>query len=317
MFLNAFDRQANPAEAERETNPPTPGSPSAKPAGPGEFTQLFGSLDPATPPTSAPSAAASAPEVPKQGSEEVTRIFVRQAAPPAEPPVVRTVPIPAPSPNPQRMRGFSAPGASDSASADGTFTQLFRAVSPGPSPSSPIPPTAKTSSSPAPNPGATELFRALSQDPPLPAERATRRPDVFPEPASTAAPGSVTMWLQKLSEEIAPSQTSEPQATPVAPERAAPAGQGEYTRIISGDALKAVTATPPASAIPAAPAAAPVAKMPAPVGELPKPPAPKLSPPASPAPLSKLQQMMPILLVLNSFLLVVLILVVVFALLRK
>jgi hypothetical protein len=125
------------------------------------------------------------------------------------------------------------------------------------------------------------------------------------------------MWIQKLSENVQPSSTEQAFEPPL-PLTATPApsslsGQGEYTRIISGDALKASMAVPapPVSAMPKAPAIEP-----------PKVVAPKLAPPALaapavPAPRTKLQEMLPILLVLNAFLLVVLILVVIFALMRK
>jgi hypothetical protein len=138
-------------------------------------------------------------------------------------------------------------------------------------------------------------------------------------PASPA-PGSVTMWIQKLSQDV--ELSSKEQAFELPPLTATPApapgtlsAQGEYTRIISGDALKASTAVPapPVSAIP---------NVQAPAIEPPKVVAPKLAPPALaapavPAPRTKLQEMLPILLVLNAFLLVVLILVVIFAFMRK
>ena len=336
MFLNAFQSQPDPAEAEQPKS-------ESKPTAHGEFTQLFGTQNPVNSPPHSQPATAPPQETPKQPSEEATRIFVRQAAPPAEPPVVRAVPIPASPAAPPRMKGFSSPGASDSASADGSFTQLFRAVPPPSSP--PIqPPPAQASSAPpvvekpewpssAPKSlGATELFRALSVDEGVPADRNTRRPDSFSEPGPvSASPGSVTMWIQKLSEDLGPSspppapfsaQAFDPQPLAATPEPAPSSGQGEFTRIISGGAVKAaagVSAPPVAPAVPAAPAipVAPAIKVQAPAIEPPKPAAPKLSPPAVPPPQSKLQQMLPILLVLNAFLLVVLILVVVFVLLRK
>lgn len=299
MFLNAFDRQLDASDAERPAN-------ETKPAGPSEFTQLFGS-----PKQGAPPAAPAPQQTPKQSSEEATRIFPSQAAPPAAPPVVRPAPIPTPSPNPPRMKGFSAPGASDSASDDGSFTQLFRAVPPGPL-SSPEIPQPLTQASPASTPkslGSTDLFRALSEN--EPAIRPTRRSDLFSEPApAPGEPGSVTMWIRKLSEKVEPSQPVEPQAMVPPPEPVSISGQGEYTRIISGDAMKA------ASGVPVSPAP-PVPKFQAPAVEPPKVAVPKISPQEVPPPQSKLQQMVPILLVLNTFLLVILILVGIFALMRK
>ncbi len=129
MFLNAFHRQPDPSEA-------LPPSGEPKPAAHGEFTQLFGVQSPVPPTPHPPPATTAARETPKQTSEEVTRIFVRQAPPQTEP-TVRVVPSPAPPPppNPPRMKGFSSPGASDSASADASFTQLFRPAPPSPTPS--------------------------------------------------------------------------------------------------------------------------------------------------------------------------------------
>ena len=184
MFLNAFHRQPDPSEA-------LPPSGEPKPAAHGEFTQLFGVQSPVPPTPHPPPATTAARETPKQTSEEVTRIFVRQAPPQTEP-TVRVVPSPAPPPppNPPRMKGFSSPGASDSASADASFTQLFRPAPPSPTPSprfhpppaqasSPLPAVEKTDwPNPAPKSlGATELFRALSvADDGAPADRA--RPPV-------------------------------------------------------------------------------------------------------------------------------------------
>lgn len=318
MFLDAFHRQPDPPEAQpRET----------KPVAQGEFTQLFGVQNPVVPAPTPPPAAAPQ-QTPKPSSEEATRVFVRQAAPPADPPPVRTVAMPASpsSSNPPRMKGFSSPGASDFASADGSFTQLFRAVQPSPPTPPPIQPLPVQASSSSPavektewptsapkSPGATELFRALSGSDGSPVDRSVRRPDLFSDPGpAQAAPGSVTMWIQKLSEDIgpaSPAQAFDPQPLAATPEPVPVSGQGEYTRIISGDAVKAVMAVP-------APPVPPAPKVQAPAIE-PKPAGPKLSPPAVSPPRSKLQEMVPILLVLNAFLLVVLILVAIFALVRK
>jgi hypothetical protein len=126
------------------------------------------------------------------------------------------------------------------------------------------------------------------------------------------------MWIQKLSQDVEPSSTEqafEPPPLTATPAPGTLAGHGEYTRIISGDALKGSMGVPapPVSAVP---------KVQAPAIEPPKVVAPKVAPPALaapavPAPRTKLQEMLPILLVLNAFLLVVLILVVIFALMRK
>jgi hypothetical protein len=126
------------------------------------------------------------------------------------------------------------------------------------------------------------------------------------------------MWIRKLSEEVeAPSaeQVFAPPPLTATPAPSTLSGPGEYTRIVTRDLGKAATD------IPAAPvSAAPKAQ--APAIEPPKVAAPKVAPPALAAPAvpakqTKLQEMLPILLVINAFLLVVLILVVIFALMRK
>jgi len=344
MFLDAFHWQSDPSQGQAPESlaPPATAKPAttgASPVAQGEFTQLFGTPNPAAPPPKSQSAApvpqtsAAPQETLKPASGDVTRIFVQQPAPLTEQPA-RGVPGTAASApaNPPRMKGFSSPGASDSASAEGSFTELFRRVTPSPAPLPRIQPSAAQASSSPPavektewpastqkSPGATDLFRALSAAEGSQADRNAHRPESFSNamPASPA-PGSVTMWIQKLSQDVEPSSTEqafEPPPLTATPAPGSPAGQGEYTRIISGDALKGSMGVPapPVSAVP---------KVQAPAIEPPKVVAPKVAPPALaapavPAPRTKLQEMLPILLVLNAFLLVVLILVVIFALMRK
>jgi hypothetical protein len=329
MFLDAFRWQPDQSQGEAAAT-------DVSPVGQGEFTELFGTLNPAAPlPQSqsaapAPRTTAAPQETLKPASGDVTRIFVQQPPQLTEQPA-RGVPSPAPSvpANPPRMKGYSSPGASDSASAEGSFTQLFRTVTPSPAPlprvqplatqASSLPPAVEKTEWPAStqkSPGATDLFRALSAAEGSQADRHAPRSESFSNtmPASPA-PGSVTGWIQKLSE-VQPSpmeQAFEPPPLTAMPASGTVSGQGEYTRIISGG-----VPAPPVPAIP---------RTQAPAIEPPKVAAPKLTPPALavpavpapavPAPRTKLQEMLPILLVLNAFLLVVLILVVVFALMRK
>jgi hypothetical protein len=336
IFLDAFHWQSDPSQGQApeslaQAAAAKPATTEAGPVAQGEFTQLFGALDPAArPPQSqvqapAPRTNTAPQETLKPASGDVTRIFVQQPNPLTEQPA-RGVPNPAPSAhaNPPRMKGYSSPGASDSASAEGSFTQLFRTVTPSPAPLPRIQPLAPQASTSLPavektewpastqkSPGATDLFRALSAAEGSQADRHAPRPEPFSNtmPASPA-PGSVTGWIQKLSE-VQPSSTEqafEPPPLTAMPASGTLSGQGEYTRIISGG----VSASP----VPA------TLKVQAPAIEPPKVAAPKLTPPALavpavPAPRTKLQEMLPILLVLNAFLLVVLILVVVFALMRK
>jgi hypothetical protein len=122
--------------------------------------------------------------------------------------------------------------------------------------------------------------------------------------------GSVTNWMKKLSEDVEPQPVTPLPPAGVTPPPAAPSDPGEFTRIMSGDAGRAAIGGPvaPAPAVP---------KVQAPAIEPPKLAAPKVAPPAVAAPKSKLQEMLPILLVLNCFLLLVLIVLVVFVLMRK
>ena len=306
MFLGGFKTEPDPFEVLESAPPPVaPSKPAPRENGPGEFTQMFDpvSSKPAPMAPAAPSPAQSA------GPGEVTRIF----APPAAA---------------QKMRGFSSPGGSDSASAEGSFTQVFRAPSSPARP--PAPPVEKREwpsafesassshpQSPPPEPvGVTDLFQALS---------GAGRPDELaqqPAPVPGARPmapaagsESFTMLLQKLTENAPASrQNFETQQLAPAPVE----GQGEFTRIITrGDAHAESVASPlpgaaaKAPALPAIPSG--VAKPAVPAA----PAAPKLAaPPVSP-PKGKLQEMVPILLVLNAFLMVVVIVVVVFALMHR
>ena len=320
IFLNAFRTEQDSAEEPVKESAALPAAARQAPS-PGEFTQMFGALQGSAPPQQPlPSPPRPAP-TPQPPAEEATRIFVRQATPIPEPPPKPAV-NPAPVAPAQRMKGFSAPGASDFASDDGSFSQFFRKIPAPQAPAVPVPPPPPAASS-LPPPvnltakplGATDLFGTPSAAE-LQADRNARQ--------ASADAGSVTSWMQKLSaEDEAVASTQIFEAPPAAP--AAPAGPGEFTRIMSGDAMRAAREVPvkaaPTPVAPAMPAPAiPVAAIPkakAPVVEPPKVAAPKVAAPAVSPPQSKLQQMLPILLVLNGFLLLVLIVLVVLVLLRK
>lgn len=341
MFLGAF-QQTNPSQAPEPAQLPPRQTPAfspaperpafgwksaseAEPPGRGEFTQLFGRVNP--PPTQSPSAASSPPaigvprEAPSPIPGEVTRMFASPAVPPPERPAASPVST-APA-NTPRMKGFSSPGASDSASAEGSFTQLFRAAPPVAARS---PLQAQSSSSAAEvekrewpatfdpgtstkgpaneSPGVTELFRALSAtDGSQAVSFSNTRPGAPPVPPPTTPGDSFTVLIQRLTENISPPQVLETrQITPAA---SAPSGVGEYTRIIRRDEIASVAPVQQVAA---------EAKLQAPVVEpLKAAPAPAAVPPAK----SKLRELVPILLVINAFLLVVLIVLVIFALVRK
>jgi hypothetical protein len=374
MFLNAFQTQPDqPVEQEQESAgqwfasedksegafdgaklggpweqplhaPSVPASVARPPLGegrpgPGEFTQMFHKLDFAPPPAaSAAPEARPTPDVSRQEPGDFTRMFVRATA------SMPKRPMPAPSdppafapPVPPRLKGFSTPGVSDSASAEGSFTQLFQ--KPAPTPAAPVQPFTPLSnrteaawSSNLDSPpskdamesaGVTQLFRALSAENEPPTNRFGEQSPQAAPPAN--APGSITMLIQRLTEENLQSSAVSPfPATASDPVVSPP---GEFTRIMSdGPAGKIAVPAPaviPIAPIPAAPSfaapAAPAFAAPAvpsvavPPLQAPPIPAPKPVSSTDP-PQSKLQQMMPMLLVLNAFLLVVLIVLVVFLL---
>jgi len=156
-----------------------------------------------------------------------------------------------------------------------------------------------------------------------------------PPDTSGSDAGSVTRLIERLSQ-----VNRDTQAAPPAPVAAAPpivSGPGEMTRILSGDVLQQKSAAEAAAQAASAPQAAKAAPLPAmPVVAMPHmpavapaqavkvepvhfaaPPLPKPAAPALPAlapPKGKLEAMVPILLVINTFLLIVLLVVVVFAL---
>ncbi|KAA6461945.1 hypothetical protein DYQ86_09895 [Acidobacteria bacterium AB60] len=401
MFLRAFGESAKPESAspdpfqESAANREQPAAAdraAAAKAGPGEFTQLFQSLE--SKPMAAPPAPAgnevqtrgaiapgrpAVPNPPEQagGAGEFTRIFVGGMNPPPAassraseeasrpaPPAAASGATPASA---SGARGFSAPGVSGSASGEGSFTQIFNSPPPrqgsAPAPA-PVPaPVPRSSQAPSwdndpifrpknatpaePSPSVTSLIASLGTPGGAPAGGRQSEPVPYrPEPVATPSPvsppradadaGGVTRLIQRLAQ-----SAPEPAPTPVAPPPVS-SGPGEYTRIIAR--MDAPPAEPPAAAAPAAaappapafafpaapslPAAPPMPHVapsaggphapkfaaPAPAA-IPMPQAPK--PPAIPVPAlappkSKLEAMVPMLLVINTFLLLVLLVVVIF-----
>ncbi len=394
-----------PWPAEQAVAPSSPASPAnpasagAPQGSPGEFTKLFQAAQaPRAVPPQAPAVQSPAPSIePKpalaSAPSEFTRIFVKPAEakpadrPPA--PLTRSIPEPPPAaPGSPRMKGFSS-GASDSASAEGGFTQFFqsRPSAPAPAPTPRV--QAFTPPTPPPAMPAEEIkwprqpdFNAVESPAALGAGAASvtglfaslgasgqRQEEIRPQPveplpsfspAPPAAPsteesGSVTRLIQRLSEgpRATPSvEAPQPPSAPAgAPAPALDSGPGEFTRMISASQFKAPAGAPvpppaappfsmpaaPPFSMPAAPpfsmpAAPPMAMPPAPQPaaapappafqaprvELPPVPAvPKPAPPTLAAPAGKFQEMVPILLVVNTFLLLVLIVLVIFALKAK
>ncbi len=352
---------------------------------PGEFTRLFQAAQtPIAAPPQVSAVQTPAPSIepkpaPSSAPGEFTRILLRpsEAKPADRPPtpLARSIPEPpAPhaAPGSPRMKGFSS-GASDSASAEGGFTQFFQsrppASAPAPTPrvqpfSPPPPPSTSaeevkwprqpdSSSVESPvaggasTPSATNLFASLASGGQRQEE--IRQQPVQPLPSFSPAPpaapsseesGSVTRLIQRLSEGVRATPQAETPAGPAEPPSPAlNSGPGEFTRMISMSAVKASTgapiqpaAAPLASAPPfSIPAAPPMAMPPAPKPaaapappafqapkiEFPPAPVPKPALPAAPAPVGKFQEMVPILLVVITFLLLVLIVLLIFALRAK
>lgn len=310
------------------------GQPGVEAAGPGDFTKMFQAL----------------------------RTDREPVAQPPTPPVAEATPAPLPSVAPVQ------PPPAQSGAGGGSFTQMFSSLSVASSPKEdplksmtpePLPASGfQFSSSPRPpepsaQGGFTQLLQALNQESAKPAEPPlAQSPLTAPSPAPNAPPGAAggfTQLLKSLSTEPA----SPPQAPPppVVPQAVAPpipsAGPGEFTRVISGSALRdlqsqgaqpaapvdAATARPvftpppfppaphlpPAPPLPHAGAAAPP---PAPHFAPPAfafPPAPAPAPPvaAPPAETGKLQKYLPLILVVNIFVLLVIVLILIFALHHK
>ena len=405
MFLRAFGRDAAeppkqsdesihapkaaielnqaPFAAEPTIPPPSsglnPGAADPQAAQPGEFTRMFQTSPvPKDDPLPAQIDAGDPKSTPAPG--EFTRIFVQQVNPPlaaASRPVPEPPPPAHPAPSPSRMKGFSTPGVSDSASGEGGFTQFFQARPPAAPPPArvqtfsppaplaappseefkwPVEPNAnaghKAVGSVEPSTGVTGLFASLGA---APQQQAPTNPwSAEPLPSHSAAhldetpvtdSGSVTRLIQRLSQgarTAPPIETSQPPAETIDPPVTSASEPGEFTRIISGAAIRTAVSAPapprpPQGAAPPLPApisvphpavphpAVPPAPLPvvapphiqAPQIQTPQAVAPKSAPPPIAAPKSKLQEMLPILLVVNTFLLIVLIVVVIFAIKAK
>lgn len=403
----AVRREAQPPawQAAQEMPPSSPAETPVRTAvdfeppksAPGEFTRLFqaavspSAAPPRTSPVPPPAPSFESKPAPPSAPGEFTRVFVNPAdAKPVDrvpAPPTKVIPDAPPATlqaaSPARVKGFSS-GASDSASAEGGFTQFFQArpsaPAPAPAPTPSFTPRVQSySPPPAPAPPAeefkprqpefgmsqsssdlgansssvTNLFASLA--PAKPQQQEARTPAYEPPPSFTPAAtpsfapapsepsggeaGSVTKLIQRLS--ATPAAAPPSTQTPAAPAPAASSGPGEFTRIINAGAMRSAPSAPPPPAAPppaagapmpmptfappAAPAlpAMPVAPKPAappppafqaPKFEPPKPAAPAIAPPAFAAPKSKLEEMVPILLVVNTFLLIVLIVLVAFAL---
>lgn len=331
----SFSMGSAPTQQPPQAEPVRPAE-AASPQAPGEFTRIF--VKDATPsakpaarnieerPEAVPSPQArpkgfSSPGVSDAASGETgfTQIFkpvlgAKPAGSPAQPgqPFV-------PSPRPEAARSdvqFGRPGDAPPAKPDQSITSLIESLS---------------------SPSAASGPRAPEPAPYRPDPLVSHQPVAKPAPASEFESGGVTRFIQRLSD--APAQPA--QTPPSPPIRAQNAGPGEFTRVISAMSSPAVS-TPPAPAPTPAEAPAPGisfarpvapplpqnpvhAAMPAaPAPAAPAPPvftappvaAPRLpAAPAAPtgaAPKGKLEALVPMLLVVNTFLLVIILVVMIF-----
>jgi len=286
---------------------------------PGAFTQMF-----------------SRPAVPSDVARRdepgtFTQMFSKPAAGPATPaplhgsgfPSLRTEPLRA-----ETDFGLGGARPADPAlPAQGGFTQLFQALNqeearPTP-PQTPLPPSAPETAAAAG--GFTQLLQSLSAPPAHP--QAAGIPQAKP-------PAPPVANLPAANFPAAGEAAFPPRSVPSPP---ASSGPGEFTRVISGSAFReaqaGAVAAPPSAAAPPAATGRPVIPMPAamPPMAAPKPPvpAPHLAPPAfafpppaaAPPPpaasaptQSALQKYLPLILLVNVFLLLVIVLILVFVL---
>ena len=312
---------------------PQPVKPQAV-SSPGDFTQMFHSAQPARESGPAqPVLPVAQQSVPSAGPGSFTQMFSQRT--PEKTPLENALKSLRPESVPESNFQFSS--------------------SPARSPES-LPPAQG---------GFTQLLQALNKDEPIPGH--ATEPLMPPTPQSSAAPspaaGGFTRLLQTLSAEPAPRQASQPpvaQAPLAQPPLAQPfpsppmqqpplpapsaGAPGEFTRIISGSALRdlqgqgAAPVPPPAATPPGRPGLPPMQFPPPPVfpqAQMPQMPhaaAPSLmpqfqpaafpfpQPPAPPAPApaqGKLQQYLPLILILNIFVLLVIVLILFFVLRHK
>ncbi len=344
-----------PTAVFRAPSYPSP-PPAAPDQPPGEFTRIFvsGVTPPQTParrtvedpPRPAPQSSAtflgsvpsgqsrakgfSSPGISDSAEGGFTQFFsapARQAPPPQS-----AAPPPPPPPRPQP--------AADASWKDDPF---FRAPEKTPDQPSQSVTSILSSLSSQAGSGSRPQESAPYRPEPLPSYAPPK-----PSESSPADPGGVTRLIQRLAQE-----QSAPAAAPqFAPEPPPDSGPGEFTRIMSAPSTRPAMGAPPAPApAPLPPAPLFAAPPPPPLPKIAPPPfapppfaapppaphppafaapplpafaAPAIPKPAPPppapvlaAPKSKLEAMVPILLVINTFLLLLLLMVVIFLIKSK
>jgi hypothetical protein len=337
MFSSVSTPSAQPPAS--PTLAPGAGGSVLPPSQPGEFTRMFQGVRPAH--SVSESSLSPAPEVaPPREPGDFTRMFSSRAPLTSreQDPLKSLGPEPSftpPAPL-QRENGWQVVGPAGSTPpapplpALGGFTQLLQTLnqesipesSSAPAPTAPLVPEP-----PGTQPGGfTQLLRTLSDQEPAPDSPALG-PHLAQSPNPRVLPPSPMPNAGAAVPPVLP-----PIASPAAP------GPGEFTRVISGSALRDLEApgapaqqapaswTPPnppkplgfpVAATPASPSTAPSGSpfAPAAVG-YPPPPAPA-PPPPSASPQSTLQKHLPLILVLNIFLMLAIVLMLIFVLRRK
>ena len=161
--------------------------------------------------------------------------------------------------------------------------------------------------------GVTQILQRLSSEPPKPV---IEGPPIRPQPAPKAGPGEFTRMISR-------DEVNAAMGTPAGTPSASPAPAASASPFVPvtpampqvkmpAVAAQSIPATAPAAAAPqfVAPGMPVIPAMPA--TSIPGPPLPAARPLAPAGPKSKLEAMVPLLLLVNTFLLVVLLLVVIF-----
>jgi hypothetical protein len=314
--------------------------PQPQPAVTEGFTQMFQSLSPKTEPAPMPPSASSAafepPEAqPKSGPGAFTQMFsqiggqsvaqentlasLKQESVPQSNFQFST-PAPVPGANPF---GTSAPRPDPTSPAQGGFTQLFQALgteNKAPAKEPPLIPSSPAAPNPAPPAagGFTQLLRTLNADSSPPQQAAPPQmasSPAPPSPMSSSGPGELTRIISGSMLREAQDQNVAP-GPPVIPSGGQPAGAGQ-----PGISMPRMQMPQPPAFPKMPPGAPPVPSMQAGGGAAPQmphfQPPPFAFPPAPAPPVpqpGKLQQYLPLILVVNVFVLIVVILIVVFAL---
>jgi len=340
---------------------PSPAA-SAAPSTPGSFTQMFSSINARGSDSAAPVSPPPAQPV-SSSPGEFTRMF--QGPAPTAP---RETGLP---PSPPVSSATSEPGAftrmfSQSGPAPAAHEDPLKSLRPEPAPDRGLQFSMGTDKAPEPaipaQGGFTQLLQALNQPAAKPAEP-TFAPAAPSTPPSTPAAGGFTQLLQTLSSQpaaaapppfaaapppvVPQAATAPPVMSSAAPPMMPPvpgpqlsSGPGEFTRVISGSALRdletrgpapgaapvgAPPAAPPAWTPPAAPRmAAPPPPPPAaaaphfapPAFAFPPVPAPAPPPPAPAAPGGMPKYMLTLLLVMG-FLVIALLIILIFVLVGR